>query len=537
MRKCLARCWTLVVALTLFALIWWGYKNSPLNTPKASPDWSKGLPVGVASLNQPVAIQAGNGKEFLVWVDLSNRLRFAKLDERAEVLMEETLDLFLRSPRQPQLLLGPEGRLHLTWLDGKGGKAILSYVQLDKSGEVISSPLSLSPPEEEVERSQMALDFRGEVEVFWSSASGGIYHLTIDPRGKIKKQASLMIPGGLTPNIQVDNEGLFHITWLEESTPNIYEVNYATFDPESGVIGEATGMAKIFIRAGRILEGPTLGLDIENGYILWSVKRPFEIGSVVYYVSFPLDNPKLREMGRLRMADVRFPSSPYPVSGQWKSLLVALSLETSTGAERQFQVGLAVFNRGEFMGHQVISASKDASLKPSIVFDEELNLHMAWIDTAGFGRYNVIYASTSPRIKDALNKLTVKEVVDSVLGEAMKLLLVIGFAPLIVVWSFVPLAWLIVFYLLTGRQELSEPGTWIALSVAFLLQVAAMVGFSFVGGLFFKWVLPVVLAGAAILATFTYLRYTKSKSVFGAFFAFALIHGLLRLAIHILVYL
>jgi hypothetical protein len=218
-------------------------------------------------------------------------------------------------------------------------------------------------------------------------------------------------------------------------------------------------------------------------------------------------------------------------------LLVALSLETSTGAERQFQVGLAVFNRGEFMGHQVISASKDASLKPSIVFDEELNLHMAWIDTAGFGRYNVIYASTSPRIKDALNKLTVKEVVDSVLGEAMKLLLVIGFAPLIVVWSFVPLAWLIVFYLLTGRQELSEPGTWIALSVAFLLQVAAMVGFSFVGGLFFKWVLPVVLAGAAILATFTYLRYTKSKSVFGAFFAFALIHGLLRLAIHILVYL
>ena len=53
----------------------------------------------------------------MVWVGPEHELLFARLNERAEVVVQAPLDLHSTSPMKPQLLMDTTGQLHLTWLD------------------------------------------------------------------------------------------------------------------------------------------------------------------------------------------------------------------------------------------------------------------------------------------------------------------------------------------------------------------------------------------------------------------------------------
>jgi hypothetical protein len=109
----------------------------------------------------------------------------------------------------------------------------------------------------------------------------------------------------------------------------------------------------------------------------------------------------------------------------------------------------------------------------------------------------------------------------------------------------------LIFYLSTGEGELTTLGAWVALGVAMLMQLVAMI-FIIPGGrgllpflaismpqvapVFTGRLFPILLAILGLVAMAFYLRRTRSRSLFGAFFVFAFTAGVFRLFIFVLTY-
>lgn len=552
----------------------------PRTTPRASPDWSKGQPVGMSPVNQPAAIQAGEGVVYLSWVDGEHHLHWAQLDEKGQVVADKSLDLPTRSSQKPGLLLGPGGRLHLFWIASKDEGQGLYYVQLNVSGEIISDPLLLSLAGMEVGYVVSGFSAPGQIELFWSPAaheSPGIYSLTIDPESLVVSPNIPIISQGVAPTLQVDQEGTFHLSWFEEPTYGTRQIYYATFDPERGVIGEVIGIGEVVLREGQIMVGPVLGLDLRNCYIFWSIEqRGRAVSGDTFYATFPLGRPAESVVMGLRLPPTERPeydpyageydyhllvsqegavstylSRPWVVDGQRSELPVALSMNISTRLGEDLQIGMLVFSQGQLKGYQIVTATKRASLTPHIVADPRLGLHLAWIDTAGFEEYQVLYASTSSQVKEVLNRVALADVVDKGGDLIMAFLLVVGFTPVLIAWLVLPLVWLLIFYLLTGEGELTTLGAGGALGVAMLMQLVAMI-FIAPGGrgllpllaismpqvapVFTGWLFPVLLGILGLGAMAFYLGRTGGRSLFGAFFVFAFTAGILRLFISVLTF-
>lgn len=135
---------------------------------KASPDWSRGLHVGVSSLNQPVALEIDEqGQVHLVW-STKTGLHYLQLNDRAEITMDKDLDIHstrafmlassswteryydpLVYPRKPQLLLSKQGNLHLAFVARRhsGDMDGLFHLLLRWDGTPLSEPTRLSPSE------------------------------------------------------------------------------------------------------------------------------------------------------------------------------------------------------------------------------------------------------------------------------------------------------------------------------------------------------------------------------------------------------
>lgn len=552
----------------------------PRATPRASPDWSKGWPVGMSSLNQPVAIQAGEGVVYLTWVDGEHHLHWARLDEKGQVVADKSLDLPTHSSQKPGFLLDSGGKLHLFWIASKEEGQGLYYVQLDTSGEIISDSLLLSLPRMEVGYVASGFSAQGQIELFWSQAaygSPGIYNLTIDPESLVASPNALIASQGVNPILQVDQEGTLHLSWFEEPTYGTRQVYYATFDPERRVLEGVAGIAEVVLRGGQIMVGPVLGLDLKNGYIFWSIEqRGQAVGGDTFYATFPLGRPAESVVMELRVpptdrprydpyageyayhllasqegAVSTFLSRPWVVDGQRSELPVALSINISTRLGEHFQIAMIVFSQGQLQGYQIVTATKMASLTPHIVADPRLGLHLAWIDTAGFDEYRVLYASTSPQVKEVLNRVALADVVDKGGDLITALLLVVGFTPVLVAWLVLPLVWLVVFYALTGEGELTTLGAWVALGVAMFMQLVAMIyitpggrgllpflaiSIPQVATILTGRLFPILLAILGLGVMAFYLRRTRSRSLFGAFFVFAFTAGILRLFILVLTY-
>jgi len=136
------------VGLILLALVATGCGLTRTTTPRASDQWSNGKLLGTAILKNRVALQVdGAGNSFMVWIGPEHELLFARLNERAEVVVQAPLDLHSTSPMKPQLLMDTTGQLHLTWLDKQELTMQLFYARLSANGEVLQEATVLSPPE------------------------------------------------------------------------------------------------------------------------------------------------------------------------------------------------------------------------------------------------------------------------------------------------------------------------------------------------------------------------------------------------------
>jgi len=578
---------------------------------KPSPDWSRGLRIGVASLNQPVALQVDReGHAHLVWhagAEEVSKLHYAQLDDQARVVVEKDLDILLPYPHRPQLLLDRRGNMHLACLAREEGVKRLFHFLLDHDGEVLSETTNytrLSLPGKEVESYLMRLGQGGQIEVFWA-AKEGIYHLRLDEQGDVISPSTLIVPQGTDPSAQVDSSGTIHLAWLQEPSPQVKELYHAAFKSPDLVKGiKLTQFSK---GMSVVLHGPVLGLDMGYVYILWSLERRggLEVGTArSYYVSFPLGQPSLRlRSGQAPLAPtlIRIPrlepvytpsrgednyhqlayplekwasdfiAMPSVAEGQRNELAATFNVQVSFGLQAyleesktaaigpeevplsigfrpQIQLAMAIFTKGKMKGYQLAAKTGSVSLRPNLVVDTATtnNLHLAWIDTAGFGRYDVYYASSSPEVRAWLDRTSSQDVLLKAAELAWRVLSGVALFPLAGFWIIPPLIWVVLFYAFVGEEGLELKRVKVALGIAIVLYMGAKLvlppGFllyvpflnqvppQFSAALILG--VPLVIFALAFAAMCTYTRRTEKATLFRAFFVFALTDALLSLAIY-----
>jgi hypothetical protein len=544
---------------------------------KPSPDWSRGLKLGVSPLNQPVALQIdGEGHAYLVWYTQTeevSKLHYAQLDDQAKVVMERDLDIPLFDPHKPQLLLDRQGNMHLAFLAREEGAKSLFHFLLGYDGQVLSEPTRLSPPTRgedkggEVESYQMCLGQEGRIEVFWANEEG-IVHLGLDGRGEVISAHTLIVPQGMNPSAQVDRAGTIHLAWIQETSSQGQTLHYAAFQVPEPVQG--TRLARTGKVPTAALYGPVLGLDMDNVYIIWALEQRagLEVGTAqAFYVSFPLGSGQAPlSPTRINIGNSDFVTMPSVAEGQRDEVAATFNVYVSSGFKASFeqpkmvemgpvgvvfrpemQLATAVFAEGKMRGYQLAAKTDSASLRPNLQADAASNLYLTWLDTAGFGRYDVYYASTSPEAKARLDRTRAKDVLSKAADLTFGMLSGLALLPLVVLWIFLPMLSLVLFYVFTGGAEELELrrvkvvlGMAIALYMGaklvtlpssllytlFLGQMSPLLSSVLVSGM------PLLILALAVAAIIVYKRRAERATLFPAFLVFVATDALLSLFIY-----
>lgn len=555
------------VLIALVVLIGWANAYVPLMIPRASETWSRGRIVGTTPVNVRVDIQVvSDSGTFLAWADLDGRLHVARLDTRGRVLADWVPALDSDIPREPRFLVEPlesedDFRIHLVWRETGDSRSLLTYARLDSAGSVQVGPLPLSLPGDAAQSPHVAFNRRGGIEVFWVG-NAGVYRATLSAEGEMQGEPALLAEDGEIVSVQVDRRGTFHIAWLQATDPREKVIRYASLDPEQKDLSQPEEMDRVFLRPGQVVQSLTLGVDSDTGYVLWVVQDMKYVTSSAHYAFFPLEIPRQKKVRDLQLDEGGDPLSLWAMRGQHETLLVALTETIMTQDGPRLQIGVIVpqgeRSPGDFVwmavGGQgsalaiaqggwpedqyVVTASDRPSLKPSLAADERGNLHLTWLETGGFGVYRVAYASTAAEVRAAYNSLTVWDITDRAMGIAMQLFLALGLTPVLAItWSLFPLMWLLGYHLVTGRENLSAPGTWAALGVSVLLELLfTYLIYPYRSSLpvALRWTLPLVAAVAALLLTAVYLRKQDERWLFGAFFVFAVAYGFFQVVCFVL---
>jgi hypothetical protein len=240
---------------------------------------------------------------------------------------------------------------------------------------------------------------------------------------------------------------------------------------------------------------------------------------------------------------------PATIGGQGEELPVAFRLNVDYGYRRKFQIAMAVFKEGRLVGYQLAGKSGYNSSRPTLLADDEGNLHLAWIDSTGGGSTHLYYASTSPLVKAHLDRLMGEDLLSGVakmaLGAIMGLLLV----PLValwlvptVVWGFfctvvihfddlgtrqgkVALALALVIYLGTKFLMLPSLFSYVPFSAWFPLLPDSLSTLLLVGT-------PLFISGGAAAIAIWVLRRVESRELLMALLAFALPDALLTVMVY-----
>ena len=544
--------------------------------PSGGPDWSRGLVVGESSLNNLVPMLVDGEGATLAWIDLERTVRLARVDGGGRIAWARDVTVGTPFPHHPALLASPDGTIALFWRSAQNGKESLYHLRLDRGGRPLAQPARISDPSADLEEVRIAASAQG-LEVFWAAASSidrGIRHMGLNHDGSVRSPSRKLEPDGFSPDAVWDGEGTIHLAWWAGVGEEAREIRYAAFDPATNALGPTVVLAPVSHQLWQRPEGPAIGLEPDWVTVFWSLESLGSTfpASTVSYVRFPSRSPHAGEpqsvwlprhsepeyravsggLGYRNLADAsarafgtNYIGVPQPLRAGGDRIVTAQEILLYAGDEIQQQIVLTAFGSGEIVGYQIISAGSGASLRPNLSLDEGGELHLSWLETSGFGRYQVLYASTSPRIVEAFDRATLRETGGRALETGFNLLLVILYTPLIATWVAPALAWLLVFFVATGDERLSGGRSWAALATAVGIETVAMAYLppatlaelpwtEYIPSALARWAAPIPLAGAASLAALGYGRRRGRRSMFLAFFIFAGIHTVLRIWLHLL---
>jgi len=562
---------------------------------RVASDWSRGTTVGTSALSNPVSlcVDAGGSPVHLAWVtegESGELLHYVQLNERADVVVDRDLEVPARHPHRLQLLSDGRGGTHLFWQDSLEGAQGLYYMRINTEGRPGSYPIRLSPTGVTVGSFSTGPNARGEIEVFWSSEGGdppGIYNIILDSWGDFVSPNALIREGGRDPHFALADDGTLHLTWMQKPSYEEHEIYYGTLSSADAILQAATQVGSYSAGTGLVGYPPRIGLAGGKVYIFWSIERrgggmtPPSAES--FYVTFPkggavpgqaqqigiprTTNPSYNPVeGELSYSELAAPvegtaavyaNSPFVyqvalVSQDGPKLPAAFATQLSTRNQDLIQITLTIWADGTLEGYQVAARTRSISLRPVLAVDSLGDFHLTWIDTGGFGKYQVYYATTSPEAKAVLNRITTGDVFSGVFNVLWGLGQAVSFFPVFFFWLLPPLVWIALFSFIRVDDDLTRTPSKVALGIAFaiyfftkffLLPAGFMSYVPFIDKIpppFDEWLmigLPLVVLGLAILGSLLHARRSETKSLFAAFLVFALIDGAVSLSIYVPAYL
>lgn len=570
---------TLILAMLCVALLLTACEAVSPKTRKVIPEWSRGLQLGVAALNQPIDIVSSQGKVHVLWVSVGNRsLSYARLDERGQVESRSDVAIGGAHPNDAHLLLYRDGTYGALWTDNPNIPRAIFLAQFGSDGLLLSEPTRITPEGARVADLALAAGPDGNYELFWTDESptdGGLHHIHLS--GQTPGDDELLVPEAASPSAQVGQDGRIHLSWIVEPSPRENYVYYALFDPTLQGVTATTRVAMYRTATGLISYPPRLGLDSNRVYLFWSLEQrgggnnPGEAHT--YFVSFPIGQPQAVEPAMLDIPDVARPTytpasgalpyrqlasataapptsllyMPSTTSGQSAELGAFLVGQVSTSRRTTREVIWAVFRDGALQGYQLLSSARNA-MRPEAALDETGNVHLIWLNTGGFGRYDVYYASTAPGVRATLDRVSLQDLAADVLNALWNLAPAIGFfPPVFLLWTFISFVWVILYYFVRVEGGMERRGSQIALGIAIFLYLFSKL-FLMPGVLFYAPFInrfperlqmipvlgtPLFTLGAAVVALWLYARKRDYKSLFAMYMVFVMTDALLSLIIYV----
>jgi hypothetical protein len=504
------------------------------------------------------------------------------LNQQGQVEVDRPLGLGLPRPRGPQFLLDQGNGLHLALLSRTDDGQELYHARIDAQGEP-GDPVRLSREGEDVSSFQVYLSANGERTFIWESepadGQAGIYHAELSEG--TPSSPTLLIPDGIEPSVLVepgsavgqspDGDDTTHLTWLTRSGFSARDVYYATLQDGEVMPPEGRRITSFQYAESATYQPPVIGLDTGRVYLIWSVQNLggglTPTAADTYYVTFPLGEPQPLDPSNVKLPldhrpdydahtgpyqyaelaplsldvySTDFINAPAVVQRRESELPMVVSLIIESASKQFMQLALTVFEDGEPVGYQLANETQNASVLPTLVADPDANLHLAWLDTAGFRTLKVYYATTAPEAREWLDRVTVEDVGRDAADLTWGILSAIGFLPLTLMWNAPALVWLVLFYLFTRQEYLDELGAKIGLGVAFVIYIVVKTLFLpglLAGGTPFVYIVPEAVAPLmsslipvsilvlALVGLIIYLRRSKEEApaLFKGYLVFALI--------------
>ena len=588
-RKWLRLCGLLVLLAGSTALVACGVSRERSVKPPA--DWSRGVKLGVSSVNNPVGFDVSEDGELLLmaWAIRENDtdgLHYVALNGRGEATADVTLPISSNKPNRVKIYSDGIGGAHLFWIDRQLETRALLHARLTPEGRLATPPAVLSLPNAGVDDYAAGVGPDGYVEIFWTAEAEGrkdIFHDRLDSAGRRVLDSMLLVPGGQSPNLAIDREGQIHLVWEVPQSHDRRYVHYAVFEATHRQLTHHAELGSYVTGTGLVGHSPVIGLAADQAYVFWSVERRGGGSSMPsaesYYVSVSLAGDETSSPSRLIIpdeakprflpaqgdlpysllvpppadtqaasSDSRFVYMASPVPGHRDELGVLFTTELSTRNSSHLQTILTIWAGGQMNGYQIVGKTTSTSLRPQALLAPAGGLHAVWIDTAGFGQYDVYYATTDAEGKANLNRFTWGDLLSASLNTAWTIASSLSFFPVIIFWAFIPFVWVIGYYFFTVEGDLRRSGPKIALAVAAVLYVVAKffvlpAGFldyvpfldvvpeHLVGVLMFG--IPLLVLALAVLASVLYARRSESKSLLVAYVIFCAVDGLVSFAIYV----
>ena len=497
-----------------------------------SEDWSRSVPLGEEVIGSiGLSVEGSGERVHIVWpynAGTGDRFRYVQLDENANQIIGRDLNFPGRLKCLRVLSAGSSSQ-HIFWASRLTGEPnwTLWHALLDKNGDLVENPQSLSPPDVNVGKYVIAPDQAGGAVVVWDGGdSGKLYFTHIDRVGNIVVDPFVIVSQGKSPSMRVDPSGVLHLAWLDGGS--FYYSQLSLDNPETT---QGTQVIDLLARStlgslGDSLKGPILGYADDWVYIFWSILSysDLEAGTAsTEYLAFPAEKPAQNIAARLwvlaieeqpyidytgsfsltqlsppitfseaasqygqnyiysssnlppddianNWADVSgavsdYLMNPATMAGNQNELAVALASSQQYRLDSLLQITTAVFSKGQYKGYSLASKTRNISDNPTLAVDEGGNLHLVWRE--GAGGKSVYYATTAPDAKTALDALTSSDIYNFLLMAGVESLASVAFMPVIgFFWLLPGLIVMGVWKLSRDQGNLSEPSSWVLLAIA-----------------------------------------------------------------------
>jgi hypothetical protein len=173
-------------------------------------------------------------------------------------------------------------------------------------------------------------------------------------------------------------------------------------------------------------------------------------------------------------------------------------------------------------------------------------LHVAWLDTAGFKEYDVLYATTAPEARRWLDRTSSEDIALSAGELIFGVFSGLGLLPIAGVWTFPAMVWVVAFFIITGREDMVRRGTLIGFAAAVLIYVAVkilllpglFIGTPFLHQVPEAWAVvlgvgvPSVILLIALGVVYVYARRAQRATIFKSYLFFALTDVVLTLVLY-----